>query len=154
MGIIALLGLKSPFSVVSVYTESSCVFLDIKKIKIGNCSIYVHIYPLNSIFPKFWTLTVQDPSNREYFSLRILHSFCVHMRKVFKHLRKMRGKYLSTYGECGKYLSVDGEYVNQGYLRYTKSSPYAQKVLNVFENAQKGFMRTWRRRKKALGVFS
>ncbi len=38
--------------------------------------------------------------------------------KVFKHLRKMRGKY----------LSVDGEYVNQGYLRYTKSSPYERKV--------------------------
>jgi hypothetical protein len=47
--IIALLGLKSPFSVVSVYAESS-FFLDIKKIKIENCSIYVHIYPLTSIF--------------------------------------------------------------------------------------------------------
>jgi hypothetical protein len=47
--IIALLGLKSPFSVVSVYAESS-IFLDIKKIKIENCSIYVHLYPLNSIF--------------------------------------------------------------------------------------------------------
>jgi hypothetical protein len=30
--IIALLGLKSPFSVVSVYAESSFFFLDIKKI--------------------------------------------------------------------------------------------------------------------------
>ncbi len=47
--IIALLWLKSAFSVVSVYAESS-FFLDIKKIKIENCSIYVHIYPLNSIF--------------------------------------------------------------------------------------------------------
>jgi hypothetical protein len=54
MEMIALLGLKSPFSVVSVYTESS--FFRYKKI--GNCSIYVHIYPLNSIFPKFLTLTV------------------------------------------------------------------------------------------------
>jgi hypothetical protein len=50
--IIALLGLKSPFSVVSLYAESS-FFLDIKKIKIGNCFIYVHIYPLNLIFQKF-----------------------------------------------------------------------------------------------------
>jgi hypothetical protein len=32
--IIALLGLKSPFSVVSVYVESSFIFLDIKKIQI------------------------------------------------------------------------------------------------------------------------
>jgi hypothetical protein len=71
----ALLGLKSPFSAVSVYAESSFLFLDIKKIKIANCSIYVHIYPLNSIFHRF---TVRDPSNREYFSLRSLHSFCVH----------------------------------------------------------------------------
>ncbi len=46
----ALLGLKSPFSAVSVYAESSFLFLDIKKIKIVNRSIYVHIYPLNSIF--------------------------------------------------------------------------------------------------------
>ncbi len=46
--IIALLGLKSPFSVVSVYAKSS--FFYIKKIKIENCSIFVHIYPLNSIF--------------------------------------------------------------------------------------------------------
>jgi hypothetical protein len=48
--IIALLGFKSPFSVVSVYAESSFFVLDIKKIKTENCSIYVHIYPLNSIF--------------------------------------------------------------------------------------------------------
>ena len=45
MEIIALLGLKSPFSV-----RGEQFFLDIKKIKIENCSIYVHIYPLNSIF--------------------------------------------------------------------------------------------------------
>ncbi len=48
--IIALLGLKSPFSAVSVYAESIFYFLDIKKIKVEKCSIYVHIYPLNSIF--------------------------------------------------------------------------------------------------------
>ncbi len=48
--IVALLGLKSPFSAVSVYAESRFCFLDIKKIKIVNCSIYVNIYPLNSIF--------------------------------------------------------------------------------------------------------
>ena len=52
--------------------------------------------------------------------------------KVFKHLRKMRGKY----------LSVDGEYVNQGYLRYTKSSPNTRKV----------FKRSWRIRGKNLCV--
>ncbi len=28
----------------------------------------------------------------------------------------------------GKYLSIDGEYVNQGYLRYTKLSLSARKV--------------------------
>jgi hypothetical protein len=28
----------------------------------------------------------------------------------------------------GKYLSVDGEYVKSGYVRNTKSSPYARKV--------------------------
>ncbi len=48
--VFALLGLKLPFSEVSVYAESSFIFLDIKKIKIENCSIYVHIYPLKSIF--------------------------------------------------------------------------------------------------------
>jgi hypothetical protein len=42
--IIALLGLKLPFSVVSVYAESSFYFLDIKKIIIENCSIYMSIY--------------------------------------------------------------------------------------------------------------
>jgi hypothetical protein len=74
--IITLLGLKSLFSVVSVYAESS-FFLDIKKIKIENCSIYVHIYPLNSIFRFDFGFTVRDPSNQEYFSLHSLHSFCV-----------------------------------------------------------------------------
>jgi hypothetical protein len=62
-------------------------------------------------------LTVRDPSNREYFSLRSLHSFCVpgeyaesiyvpteNARKVFKRLRRMRGKY----------LSVDGDYIKSG----------------------------------------
>ncbi len=29
------------------------VFFRYQKKKFGNCSIYVHIYPLNSIFPKF-----------------------------------------------------------------------------------------------------
>ncbi len=70
--IIALLGLKSSFSVVSVCAESSVFFFDIKKIKIENCSIYVHID-----FSIRFRLTVRDPSNREYFSLRSLHSFCV-----------------------------------------------------------------------------
>ncbi len=36
--------MESLFSV--VYAESSFFFLDIKKIKIENCSIYFHIYPL------------------------------------------------------------------------------------------------------------
>ncbi len=77
MEIIALLGLKSPFSLVSVYVESS-FFLDIKKIKIGNCSIYVHKYPLNLIFFKILNINGTRPFHREYFFLRILHSFCVH----------------------------------------------------------------------------
>jgi hypothetical protein len=42
MEIIALLGLKSPFSV-----RGEQFFLNIKKIKIGNCSIYVHILRYN-----------------------------------------------------------------------------------------------------------
>jgi hypothetical protein len=40
-----------------------------------------------------------------------------------------------------------------GYLRYTKSSPNARKVTHL-ENTWKEFMRTWRRRKETLGVFS
>jgi hypothetical protein len=60
-------------------------------------------------------------------------------RKVFKRLRRMRGKY----------LSVDGDYVKSGLLAVSKSSPYARKV----------FKRIWRMRGKDLcvngdGVFS
>ncbi|MFO0004158.1 MAG: hypothetical protein ACK559_23805, partial [bacterium] len=39
-------------------------------------------------------------------------------RKVFKRLRRIRGKY----------LSVDGDYVKSGLLAGEKSSPYARKV--------------------------
>jgi hypothetical protein len=41
--IVALLGLKSPFSVVSVYAESSFIFLDIKKLKL-KIVLFMSIY--------------------------------------------------------------------------------------------------------------
>ncbi len=41
--IIALLGLTTPFSVVSVYAESSFIFLDIKKVKL-KIVLFMSIY--------------------------------------------------------------------------------------------------------------
>jgi hypothetical protein len=43
---------------------------------------------------------------------------------------------------------------NQGYLRYKNRLRMHGKYLNVFGECGKVFMRQWRRRKKALGVFS
>ncbi len=73
--IIALLGLKSPFSVVSVYAESS-FFQISKKLKLKLFYLCPYI-SLKFDFSIRFRLTVRDPSNREYFSLRSLHSFCV-----------------------------------------------------------------------------
>ncbi len=45
----------------------------------------------------------------------------------------MRGKYLSTYGEYAESSKAYLENMsNQGYLRYTKSSPNTGKVFNAF----------------------
>ncbi len=42
-----------------------------------------------------------------------------------------------------------------GYLRETKSTPNARKVFKRIRRIRgKNFMRTWRRRKETLGVFS
>ena len=54
----------------------------------------------------------------------------------------------------GKYLSVDGDYVKSGLFAAIKIvSVCAESILKYLENARKGFMRQWRRRRKALGVF-
>jgi hypothetical protein len=75
------------------------LFFRYQKIKIGNWSIYVHIYPLNSIFPKFWalyeTLLTENISLCAFF---ILSASTENTRKVFRHLRRMRGKYLTEVG--------------------------------------------------------
>jgi hypothetical protein len=87
-------GLKSPFSVVSVYAESSFL-LDIKKIKIGNCSIYVHVcISLKFDFSKILNINGTRPFQPRIF-LSAYSSF-------FLRPRRIRGKYLSTYGECAE----------------------------------------------------
>ena len=93
--IIALLGLKSPFGAVSIYGESSFIFLDIKKIKIENFSIYVHIYPLKSIF-LFDSISI---NGTRPFQPRI---FLSAQSSFFLRPRRIRGKYLNTYGECAE----------------------------------------------------
>ncbi len=73
----------------------------------------------------------------------ILSASTDNTRKVFKHLRRMRGKYLSTHGECAESSSAYIENMsNQGYFRYTKLSPNARKV----------FKRIWRMHGKNLCV--
>ncbi len=52
----------------------------------------------------------------------------------------------------GKYLSVDGDYVNSRVTCGIKIVSVCEET--NLENARKGFMRQWRRRKKALGVLS
>jgi endo-1,4-beta-D-glucanase Y len=73
----------------------------------------------------------------------ILSASAENTRKVFKHLRRMRGKYSSTYGQCAESSEAYKETMaNQGYLRYTKLSPNARKV----------FKRIWRMHGKNLCV--
>jgi len=87
--IIALLGLKSPFSVFS--DTRRAVFLDIKKIKIGNCSIYVHKFD----FPKILNINGLRP-----FQPRIFPS------AYSSFFLRPRRKYLSTYGECAESIQA------------------------------------------------
>jgi hypothetical protein len=60
------------------------------------------------------------------------------MRKVFKYLRRMRGKYLSAYGECAESIYASMETMsNQGYLRYKNRLRMHGKYLNVFGECAK-----------------
>ncbi len=66
-------------------------------------------------------------------------------RKVSKRIRRLRRKYLSVYGEYG----------NLGLFAVHKIvSECAESISTHSENAWKEYMRTWRRRKETLGVFS
>jgi hypothetical protein len=67
----------------------------------------------------------------------------------------MRGKYLSVFGDYTESIYAYMEKMaNWGYLRCTKSSPDTRKVFKNSENTRKESMRTWRRRKETLDVFS
>jgi hypothetical protein len=93
----------------------------------------------------------------ENFFLHILHSFCVfNTGKVFKRLlrmestvskriRRTRRKYLRVHGEYGEFLVFGG---TQSCLQI------CGKYLTYSENTRKESMRTWRKSKETLGVFS
>jgi hypothetical protein len=111
---------------------------------------YLHPY-IEFDFSIRFRLTVRDPSNQEYFSLRSLHSFCVpgeyaesilvpteNARKVFKRLRRMRGKYLSGYLRYknrlrmrGKYLNVFGECAERIYASMEKTQKGSLRILQI-----------------------
>ncbi len=63
---------------------------------------------------------------------------------------------IQTYsGNTRKYLRVYGEYDKLGlFAVHEIVSVCAESILTYLENTRKGFMRTWSRRKEALGVFS
>ncbi len=59
----------------------------------------------------------------------ILSAYTENTRKVFKHLWRMRGKYLSVFGKYAESIYAYMEKMAKwGYLRYTKSSLYTRKV--------------------------
>ncbi len=66
-------------------------------------------------------------------------------QKVSKRSRRLRGKYLSVYGEHDK-LGL--------FAVHKIVFKYAESILTYSENAGKESLRTWRRRKDTLGVFS
>ncbi len=78
------------------------------------------------------------------------------MRKVFKRPWRMRGKYLSVFGEYPKkYLSLYGERSKFRVVFETKIVPkYAESILTYSEIRRKESMRTWRWRKEKLLVYS
>jgi hypothetical protein len=65
--------------------------------------------------------------------------------KVSKRIRRIRRKYLSVYGEHGK-LGL--------FAVHKIVSEYGESIQTYSENTWKESMRTWRRRKETLGVFS
>ncbi len=97
--IFTLWGLVSPFRY-SPYTHRA-----VPKIKIRNCSLYVQIYHLNSVF-KFFSNTVL----RHYWMQKILSVYSY----FFKRNRRIQGKCLCAYGEFGKFWVVSG---TQNFLR-------------------------------------
>jgi hypothetical protein len=70
--------------------------LYIKKIKIGNCSICIHIYPLNSIFSKILNINGTRPFRPRIF-LSVRSYFFTRKRRILR-------KPLCLYGENAKRL--------------------------------------------------
>ena len=59
----------------------------------------------------------------------ILSAYTENTRKVFKYLWRIRGKYLSVFGDYAESIYAYREKMaNWGYLRYTKASPNMRKV--------------------------
>ena len=59
----------------------------------------------------------------------ILSAYAENTRKVLKYLWRMRGKYLSVFGDYAESIYAYMEKMaNWGYLRLTKSSPNTRKV--------------------------
>ncbi len=90
----------------------------------------------------------------ENFILRILHysAYSENMRKIFKHLCRIRWKYFAVFGEYVEsiiYLSLHEEYdeviAEHKIVSETAESTY-------LENTQKVFKRTWRKRQTNLAV--
>ncbi len=73
-----------------------------------------------------WALLIEKISFCVFF---ILFACTENTRKVFKLLWRMRGKYLSVFGEYAESIQAYMEKMaSWGYLRYTKSSPNTRKV--------------------------
>ncbi len=59
----------------------------------------------------------------------ILSAYTENTREVFKYLWRMRGKYLSVFGDYAENIyAYMKKMANWGYLRYTKPSPNTRKV--------------------------
>ncbi len=132
-------------------------FLDIKKIKIGNYSFYVQIYPWNSIFPNFRTLTVRDPYDREYLSPHVLNSLRAngeYAERLYALVEKARKDFWRTSRICtwrirriwqirvicgtqnrlrmrGKYLNLFGEYVERIYAYMEMTQRCSWRILLI-----------------------
>ncbi len=81
------------FSVSRILLGASKLYIIINLEKIEKCSIYVHIYLLNSIFDSI------SINGTRPFQPRI---FLSAQSSFFLHRRRISGKYLSTYGECAE----------------------------------------------------
>ncbi len=120
----------------SLHIRRELFFLNIKKIKIGNCSIYVHIcISLELNFSKILNINGMRP-----FPPRI---FLSARSYFFTRKQRIRGMYLSVYRECAESIQVYMEYTaNVGLFAVHRIfSKYAERIYAYMEKTQRD---SWR----------